>query len=187
MVGCSPLRICWQRVIVAGICVKDSASVCTVLDMVGLSKEQRDELGHHYVVAAFALSARERHVLGEGVVRQRLVELGHVGQDGTVASNVPAHCVDAAVLTPISNQLAPCMLVVGRKRLFCEVEEEDHAGKHALLIAAARDADLGKVKLISRPCWSARTACEEAWLPFVSLKPFDRLTLKDHEETPRLS
>ena len=186
MVGFSPLHICWQRVIVAASCVKDFATVCTVLDKT-LSKEQRDELGHHSGSAACAVSSNEPHVLGERVVRQRPAELGHVGQDGSVATNVAAHYVDVADLTSLSNQLAPCMLVVGRKRLFCEVEEEDRAGLQALIIAAVPDAQLIKVKLSSKPCWSARTACAEVWVPVVRLNPLHRRTLKEHEERPHLN
>ena len=152
-----------------------------------LSKEQRDEPGHHYGCAACAVSAAKPHVLGEGGVRQRPAELGHVGQDGSVATNVPSHYVDVAGLTPLSNHLAPCTLVFGRKLLFCEVEEEDHAAVQALIIAAVPDAQLGKVKLSSKPCWSARTACAEVWVPFVRLNPLHRRTLNEHEEPPRLN
>ena len=186
MVGFSPLHTCWQRVIVAASCVKDFATVCTVLDRT-LSKEQRDELEHHYGSAACAVSAVEPHVLGEGVVRQRPAELGHVGQDWSVATNVPAHCVDVAVLTPLSNQLAPCTLVFGRTLLFCEVEEEDRAGVQALLLAAVPDAALGKVKLSSKPCWSARTACAEVCMPFVRLNLLHRRAIKEHEEPAHLN
>ena len=151
-----------------------------------LSKEQRDKLGHHYGCAACAVSAAEPHVQGEGGVRQRPAELGHVGQDGSVATNVPSHYVDVAGLTPLSNHLAPCTLVFGRKLLFCEVEEEDR-GVQALLLAAVPDAAPGKVKLSSKPCWSARTACAEVWMPFVRLNLLHRRTLKENEEPPSLS
>ena len=84
--------------------------------------------------------------------------LSHGGQDGGVASHIPAHGVDVAVLRPPRQQPAPRLLIVVREPVVGEVEEKDCGAVEALNFAAVPDAALRKVKFYPL-WWSPPSVC----------------------------